>query len=49
MERKKFKPNYFLQSVNERYGIEIYSVMQSDRNSSQTDTFHGPTAYEPHV
>ena len=26
-----------------------YSVMQSDRNSSKTDTFHGPTTYETHV
>ena len=24
-----------------------YSVMQSDRNRSKTDTFHEPTAYEP--
>ena len=27
----------------------IYSVKQSDRNSSETDTFHEPTAYEPNV
>ena len=26
-----------------------YSVMQSDRNSSKTDTFHEPTTYEPQV
>ena len=24
-------------------------MKHSDRNSSKTDTFHGPTAYEPHV
>ena len=23
--------------------------MQSDRNSSKTDSFHKPTTYEPHV
>ena len=27
----------------------VYSVMQSDQNSSKTDTFHEPTTYEPHV
>ena len=27
----------------------LYSLMQSDQNSSKTDTFHGPTTYEPHV
>ena len=27
----------------------LYSVMQSDQNSSKTDTFHEPTTYEPHV
>ena len=26
-----------------------YSVRQSDRSSSKTETFHEPTAYEPHV
>ena len=26
-----------------------YSVMQSDRNISKTDTFHEPTTYEPQV
>ena len=26
-----------------------YSVMQSDWNSSKTDTFHEPATYEPHV
>ena len=24
-------------------------ILQSDRNSSKTDTFHEPTDYEPHV
>ena len=27
----------------------IYTVMQSDRNSSKTGTFHKHTTYEPHV
>ena len=27
----------------------VYSVIQSDRNSSKTNTFHRPTTYEPHV
>ena len=27
----------------------IYSVMQSDRNSSKTDTLHKPTTYESHA
>ena len=27
----------------------VYTVMQSDRNSSKMDTFHTPTTYEPHV
>ena len=27
----------------------IYTVMQSDRNSLITDTFHEPTTYEPYV
>ena len=27
----------------------IYSVMQSDRNSSKNDIFHEPTAYKPNV
>ena len=26
-----------------------YTVMQSDRNSSKTDTFHKPTTYELHA
>ena len=26
-----------------------YTVMQSDRSSSKTDTFHTPATYEPHV
>ena len=26
-----------------------YTMMQSDRNSSKTDTFYKPTTYEPHV
>ena len=26
-----------------------YTVMQSDRNISETDTFHEPSTYEPHV
>ena len=30
-------------------GIVKYSVMQSDLNSSKTDTFQEPTAYEPYV
>ena len=25
-----------------------YSVMQSDRNSLETDTFHEPITYKPH-
>ena len=29
--------------------IPLYTVMQSDRNSSTTDTFHKPITYEPHV
>ena len=34
------------------YNVSLYlsyTVMQSDRNSSKTDTFHGPITYEPHV
>ena len=27
----------------------IYTVMQSDRNSSKTDTFHEPITYEPRI
>ena len=27
----------------------IHTVMQSDRNSSKTNTFHEPITYEPHV
>ena len=27
----------------------LYSVMQSDRKSLKTDTFHEPKTYEPHV
>ena len=26
-----------------------YSVMQSDRNSSKTDSFHEPTTYNPDI
>ena len=29
--------------------FSLISVMQSDRNSSEPDTFHKPTTYEPHV
>ena len=29
--------------------IISYTVMQSDRNSSKTVTFHKPTTFEPHV
>ena len=29
--------------------VGIYSVMQSDRNSSKIDSFHEHTTYEPHV
>ena len=29
--------------------MPYYSVMQSDRNSSKTDTFKKPTTYERHV
>ena len=34
-------------SVYDQYCM--YTVMQSDRNSSKTDTFHEPTTYTPHV
>ena len=27
----------------------MYSVKQSDRNSSKMDNFHKPTTYKPHV
>ena len=27
----------------------IYTVVQSDRNSSKMGTFHEPTNFEPHV
>ena len=30
-------------------GVSIYSVMQSDRNSSKTVIFHEPITYEPKV
>ena len=29
-------------------GLFTYSVKQSDRNSSKTDLFHKPSAYEQH-
>ena len=29
--------------------MELYTVMQSDRNSLKTDTFHEPTTYEPYT
>ena len=29
--------------------VLLYTVMQSDRNSSKTDTFHKPTTYELHA
>ena len=29
--------------------ILVYSVKQSDRNSSKMDLFHKPTTYEQHV
>ena len=29
--------------------ILFYTVMQSDRNSLKTDTFHEPTTYEPYT
>ena len=36
------------ETVTEHRG-SWYSVVQSDRNSFKTDTFHKPTTYEPHV
>ena len=27
----------------------VVQFMQSDRNNSNTDTFHEPTTYEPHI
>ena len=30
-------------------GRKTYNVMQSDRKSSKTDTFHEPTTYEQRV
>ena len=33
-------------NLNEK---QVYTVMQSDRNSLKTDTFHKLTTYEPHV
>ena len=29
--------------------MQLYTVMQSDRNSSKTETFHKPPTYEPHI
>ena len=36
-------------SVSDIFIISVYSVMQSNRKSSTTDTFHEPITYEPHV
>ena len=38
------KYSYMISAIN-----IIYTVMQSDRNSLKTDTFHGPTTFEPLV
>ena len=38
-----------LESVLYRYYLILYTVMQSDRNSLKTNTFHKPTTYKRHV
>ena len=46
----KFKELLFLWALLYFLAAELlYTVMQSDRNSSKTDTFHKPTTYEPQV
>ena len=35
--------------VGHEVKIAGIAVMQSDWNSSKTETFHEPTTYEPHV
>ena len=48
--RKTVQPLYLmLDPVKRSTNISIYTVMQLERNSSKTDTFHGPTSYEPHI
>ena len=41
--RKRFYVTPFLNTISQ----PAYSVKQSDRNSSKTDTFNKPTTFEP--
>ena len=38
-----------IRSIKKLQKSTLYTVMQSDRNSSKTDTFHEPITYKPRV